>query len=229
MQSSIQQNAKQQSAFHQKINGEIGISADLPYLKEYKYGDYIYSNIRWNTINLQTNNANNMQINFQPIWGSLGNYTDPYGNRGTLIKSQSGIFTLKARYQSYKTTSPYAIVNTVPIVEISNRRFIPISISYAGIGTTINIPLNNVNSSKDGQIARWDLDDIDIPLTNSSGDLDNYMVEGMSYVTGDNANVQIQTGIYVKIAAMYSFSDMPVQLVTLTDSYAHDYIYAKTN
>lgn len=209
------------------------VVADLPYIKSYKYGTYIFSNVQWNTSKLVSNNDNNLQIKFLPLWGALQYWTDAYGNQGTLIKAQSDIFTVLTRYESYVTTSPYAIAYTYPIVKETTQKTIPISLSYrapggVSVGTTLSIPIGSSNKKTDGNPARWDLNDLIIPLQDSSGrDLQEYVIQGITKVTGAGSNVKIQTGVYVKIGVMYAFPDKPVQWTTLVDSYNHDYINAQ--
>ncbi|ANY73452.1 hypothetical protein BBD41_13140 [Paenibacillus ihbetae] len=196
---------------------------NLPYVKSAKYGKYTFSNVQWNTNNLVSNNDNNLQIKFQPLFSSINTWKDPYGRTGQLIKKQSGIYTLLTRYESYTTTSPYAIAYTYPIVKETTKTTIPITISYAGIGSEIQIPIGSDNKKTDGNPARWDLSNINIPLQDSSGrDLDKYTIQGITKITGKGANVKIQAGVYVKIGAFYSFYDKPAQWTTFTDTYNHD-------
>ncbi|NJJ40727.1 hypothetical protein [Paenibacillus apii] len=203
------------------------MAADLPYIKAYKYGDYIFSNVQWNSNNLSVGD-NNLQIKFKPVWGNLMYWTDPYGNQGTLIKNQSEIFTVLTRYESYVTTSPYSIVYTYPIVKETTQQNIPITISYAGIGSEIQIPVGSTNTKTDGNPARWDLNDISIPLQDNYGrDLDEYAIQGVQKAQASGSNVKIQTGVYVKVGAFYYFGSKPAQWTTFTDSYNHDNIYAK--
>ncbi|WP_188016968.1 hypothetical protein [Paenibacillus antarcticus] len=197
---------------------------NLSYVKSSKYGNYTFSNIQWNTTNLVSNNDNNLQMKFQPLFSSINTWKDPYGNTGELIKKQSEIFTVLTRYQSYATTSPYAIAYTYPIVRETSQKTIPIALSYAGIGSEIQIPIGSTNTKTDGNPARWDLNIISIPLQDSNGrDLDKYTIQGTTKITGAGSNVKIQAGIYVEIGAMYSFGNRPVQWTTFIDTYTHDF------
>ncbi|KGP84620.1 MULTISPECIES: hypothetical protein [unclassified Paenibacillus] len=197
------------------------LAANLPVVKSSKYGQYTFSNVQWNTTNLMTNNANNLQVKFQPLFSNLNTWKAPNGSTGQLIKKQSEIFTILTRYESLQTTAPYVIAYTYPIVRESNQRTIPIALSYSGIGTEIQIPVGSKNTKVDGARARWDLNDISIPLQDSQGrDLDKYTIQGTSSLTG-KGNVKIEVGVYVKIGAFYSFANKPAQWTTFTDNYTH--------
>ncbi|MGV2967542.1 hypothetical protein [Paenibacillus sp. AGC30] len=198
-------------------------AANLPVVKSSKYGKYTFSNVQWNTTNLMSNNDNNMQIKFQPLFSNLATWKAPNGSTGQLIKKQSDIHTILTRYESYDVNSTYAIAYTRPIVKTSSQRSIPIAISYAGIGTEFQIPIGSSNTSNEGNPARWDLKSMSIPLQDSSGrDLEKYTIQGVTSITGKGKNVKIQAGVYVKIGAFYSFGNKPAQWTTFTDTYTHD-------
>lgn len=202
--------------------------ADLPYIKAYKYGNYIFSNVQWNSPNL-SDGTNFLQIKFRPLYAYFTNWTHPAsGLTGTLYKPASEIDTILARYESYVTTSPYSIVSTNPIVKQTSQRNIPITLSYAGIGTEILIPIGSTNTKTDGNPARWDLKDISLDLEDSSGKtLNEFVLQGYQEADSPGSNVKIQTGIYVRIYAVYQFASIPSQWTTLVDTYNHDYINAK--
>lgn len=191
------------------------MASDLPVVKSYKYGKYMYGGVFWNTSYIATGNSV-VQLKFTPLFGNLNSWKDPYGRTGTLIKNQSEIISTTARYRFIGNG---AIGNTRPNLDnVNNPKYITIKLSYRGIGASVKLPISSKNSVSPGTDARWSLNSQYTALQNSNGDLDKYHLEGITTITGAGKTTQVATTATIRIGALYRFGDIPVQDVILTDT-----------
>jgi len=205
-------------------SGDFSIMTnDLPVVKSYKYSNYMYGGVFWNTNNLIQCNCNNLQLKLSPLYGNLYYYTDPYGNKGTIIYDQSMVISTSAQYSSVQSSSgTNAIAYTYPIVDSeSSPKYIPIKVAYKGLSVTFNLPYGSDNNKTNGQYAKWTLNRQYTDFTNSSGDImDDYHLEGLTSVSGVGKTVQIDTSVQVKLGVMYYFGNIPAQDVILNDNFS---------
>jgi hypothetical protein len=196
---------------------------DLPVVKSYKYSNYMYGGVFWNTSNLIQCDCNNVQLKLAPLYGNLYNYTDPYGNKGTLIYDMSLVISTSAQYSSIQNSAgTNAIAYTYPIVDSESApKYIPIKVAYKGLSVTFNLPYGSNNNKTPGQFAKWTLNKQYTDFTNGSGDImDDYHLEGRTSVSGVGKTVQIDTSVSVKLGVMYYFGNIPAQDLILNDNFS---------
>lgn len=200
-------------------SGPSGIQAlaasELPVVKSYKYSNYTYGGVFWNTSYIATGNSP-MQLKFSPSIGNLYFWKDPYGRQGTIIKNQSLIISTSANYSF--TSGPIGF--TYPIVDNPNNpRNVTIKISYKGLGLGVSFPLGSDNSITNGSNAKWTLKKQYTDFLDRNGnDLDAYYLEGTTTITGAGQTTTVATSATVKIGAVYYFGDIPAQDVVFTDN-----------
>lgn len=178
----------------------------------------MYGGVFWNTNDLVDYNDNNVFIKFVSL-GSIYSWTDPYGDKGTLIEDQSFVLETRFEYEFVVSGAPKG--NTIPLVEESSQKYFPISVSYAGVGTTINIPYGTYNNKIDGNPAYWQLNDFNLSFDDNGDSLDNYWLQGYTKITGAGQTAYIDSDAYVKIGAMYYMgSGTSAQDIILVDSFS---------
>lgn len=193
-------------------------AGDLPVVKSYKYSDYMYGGVFWNTSYIATGNSV-MQLKFVPLYGSLYSWTDPSGRQGTLIKDQSLIISTNATY-SFVGSGPKG--STKPTVDNpTDPKNITIKVSYKGIGVSVKFPLGSDNSISPGVTANWNLEKQYLDFVNNNGDeLDQYYLEGITTINGAGQSCEVATSVSIDIGAMYYFGDIPAQDVVLHDDFS---------
>jgi hypothetical protein len=197
---------------------EIALSSSqLPVVKSYKYSNYMYGGVFWNTNYIATGNSP-MQLKFSPLIGNLYYWKNSNGKQGTIIKEQSLIISTSANYSF--TSGP--IGYTYPIVDNPNNpRNVTVKLSYKGVGLGVTFPLGSDNTISNGSNASWKLNKQYTDFLNSSGsDLDAYYLEGTTTITGAGKTTSVSSSATVKIGALYYFGDIPAQDVVFTDSFS---------
>jgi hypothetical protein len=204
--------------------GPTPMTNDLPVVKSYKYSNYMYGGVFWNSNNLIQCNCNNLELKLSPLYGNLYYYTDPAsGLQGTIIYNQSLVVSTSAQYSSVQSASgTNAIAFTYPIVDSeSSPRFIPIKVGFKGLSVTFNIPYGADNNKTNGQNAMWQLNRQWTDFTNSAGDImDDYHLEGLTSVSGVGKTVMIDTSVQVRLGVMYYFGSIPAQDVIFSDNFS---------
>ncbi|MGZ7444281.1 hypothetical protein [Paenibacillus sp. TH7-28] len=191
-------------------------AGDLPVVKSYKYGNYMYGGVFWNTNYIATGSSV-MQLKFVPLYGSLNSWTNPNGRSGTLIKNQSLIISTNATY-SFVGSGPKG--STQPTVDNPNNpKNVTIKVSYRGLALGVTFPLNSYNSISPGTSANWNIKNQYLDIINDNGDiLDQYYLEGITTITGAGKSCQVSTSAKIDIGALYYFGDIPAQDVVLHDN-----------
>lgn len=191
-------------------------AGDLPVVKSYKYGNYMYGGVFWNTNYIATGSSV-MQLKFAPLYGSLSSWTNPNGRTGSLIENQSMIISTNATY-SFVGSGPKG--STQPTVDNPNNpKNVTIKVSYRGLALGVSFPIGSNNSISVGTSANWNLKRQYLDFVNNSGNsLDQYYLEGITTITGAGKTAQVSTNATIDIGAMYYFGDIPAQDVILRDN-----------
>ncbi|MDT0122118.1 hypothetical protein Q9R46_05685 [Paenibacillus sp. RRE4] len=200
------------------LAGEVALaSAQMPVVKSYKYSNYMYGGVFWNTNYIATGTSP-MQLKFSPLMGNLYFWKNSNGKQGTIIKNQSMIISTSANYSF--TSGPIGL--TYPIVDNPNNpKNVTIKLSYKGAGVGVTFPLGSNNSISNGSNASWKLNKQYTDFLNKNGsELDAYYLEGTTNITGAGKTTSVSSSATVKIGALYYFGDIPAQDVVFTDSFS---------
>gem|GEM_PF-5068869 len=204
-------------------SGQIGTLAagDLPVVKSYKYSNYMYGGVFWNTDKIIQCSCNNMQIKMVPLYGGFSTYTDPYGRKGTLIYDQTFILSTNANYNFTQNSSNTNALGftTVNVDNPASPKYLPIKVAYKGLSVTFNIPLGSDATRTNGYTANWNISRQNLAIQDGNGNtLDNYYLDGVTSISGVGKGVSVSTSVNVKIGAMYYFGTIPAQQVALYDT-----------
>lgn len=185
---------------------------DYPTNIDYKYGNKFYAGYFLNRSYITGNGGTNpLQIKIKPQ-GAAYSYTDSTGAVGKLKEDVSGITKINFRFERL---SGQGLV-IYPIVNKSVSNTFDLGISYAGIGTTLKIPHGGSNSAQDGNLGRWDLNDIYLDMEKNGVSADAFYLYGDLRGNG-NGTVTVSTGAHVTLGAVYVFGNKPAAIVNIKE------------
>lgn len=203
-----------------EVQSDATISNGIDYntVVNYKYGSNYYIGELWDQNYLVGNGGdNNMQIKVKPS-GSLWNYTDPYGRRGTIIENQSGMSRFNFRFE--RTSGASMLI--YPVFPNDKPTTVNISVSirlFGGIslGASIPIALSGSNTTGDGNTARWDLNNIWVPFENSGETIDSFYIYGRIKGNVAPGTVTFSSGSHARFGCVYYFGDIPAQAINFAE------------
>lgn len=192
-------------------------SIDYPTNINYKYGTKFYAGYFMNQSYIVGNGGSNpLQIKIKPL-GAAYSYTDSTGSTGTLKEDISGITKLNFRFERVSGVG----VLTYPILKESPSRTFDIDLTYSfpsgiGLGKTLQIPVSGSNSAQDGNLARWDLNDIYLDMEQNGSSVDAFYLYGETRGNG-TGSVTISSGAHVTLGAVYVFGNKPAAIVNIKE------------
>ncbi|OAB34022.1 hypothetical protein [Paenibacillus glacialis] len=192
-------------------------SIDYPTNINYKYGNKFYAGYFMNQSHIVGNGGSNpMQIKIKPVGGAYS-YTDATGATGSLKGDISGVTKINFRFER---TSGVGVL-TYPILKESPSRTFDIDLTYSfpggiGIGKTLQIPVSGSNSATDGNLARWDLNDIYLDMEKNGSSVDAFYLYGETRGNG-SGQVTVSQGASVTLGAVYVFGNKPAAIVNIKE------------
>lgn len=203
----------------QSVNGNAIAAGDPPYVKSYKYGNYMYAGVFWNTSDL-VNGENPLFIKFVPL-GSIYSHTFDDGMTGTLIKDQSTVIKVYFDYEFVGSGTPKGL--TYPIVVETPQRYFSISVGWQAAYFNINIPYGATNYKIDGNPGGWRLNEAFIDFDDGTRhDIENFWLQGRTTISGVGQTTYINSKGNVKVGALYYMGGIyPARDIYLEDTYSN--------